>query len=136
MSETQSSTDISTKLKQIAKLAKDKPGVALMTLAHHIDVDWLREAFRRTRKDGATGVDGVVLTAENFRRDLTVEPITSVFGSDRRSVTGGGQLRSHLRAVSESIDAIRPPDVDRGVPVTTDRGEEHQPPRTREARSR
>jgi group II intron reverse transcriptase/maturase len=32
--------------------------VALTTLAHHIDVDWLREAFRRTRKDGARGVDG------------------------------------------------------------------------------
>jgi len=34
------------------------PGVALKTLAHHIDVDWLREAYRRTRKDGARGVDG------------------------------------------------------------------------------
>ena len=30
----------------------------LTTLAHHIDIDWLREAYRRTRKDGATGVDG------------------------------------------------------------------------------
>jgi retron-type reverse transcriptase len=29
----------------------------LTTLAHHIDIDWLREAYRRTRKDGATGVD-------------------------------------------------------------------------------
>jgi group II intron reverse transcriptase/maturase len=33
------------------------PDVALTTLAHHIDIDWLREAYRRTRKDGATGVD-------------------------------------------------------------------------------
>jgi group II intron reverse transcriptase/maturase len=33
------------------------PGAALTTLAHHIDVEWLREAYRRTRKDGATGVD-------------------------------------------------------------------------------
>jgi group II intron reverse transcriptase/maturase len=32
--------------------------MAFTTLAHHIDVDWLREAYRRTRKDGATGVDG------------------------------------------------------------------------------
>src|SRR5262245_27398571 len=30
----------------------------LPTLAHHIDLDWLREAYRRTRKDGAVGVDG------------------------------------------------------------------------------
>jgi hypothetical protein len=27
-------------------------------LAHHIDVEWLREALFRTRKDGAPGVDG------------------------------------------------------------------------------
>jgi len=34
------------------------PGVALSTLAHHIDLEWLNEAYRRTRKDGAAGVDG------------------------------------------------------------------------------
>lgn len=58
MTGTLSSQDISTKLERIAKLARDKPGVSLLTLAHHIDVNWLREAFRRTRKDGARGVDG------------------------------------------------------------------------------
>jgi group II intron reverse transcriptase/maturase len=39
-------------------MAKTMPGVALTTLAHHIDIDWMREAHRRTRKDGAKGVDG------------------------------------------------------------------------------
>ena len=58
MTETQGSLDISTKLERIAKLAKEKRGVSLLTLAHHIDLDWLREAFRRTRKGGARGVDG------------------------------------------------------------------------------
>jgi retron-type reverse transcriptase len=58
MTETQSSLDISTKLERIAKTAKEKRGVSLLALAHHIDVDWLREAYRRTRKDGARGVDG------------------------------------------------------------------------------
>ena len=58
MTETQNSLDISTKLERIAKLAKDKPGIRLLTLAHHIDANWLREAYRRTRKDGAPGVDG------------------------------------------------------------------------------
>jgi retron-type reverse transcriptase len=28
------------------------------SLAYFIDIDWLREAYRRTRKDGAVGVDG------------------------------------------------------------------------------
>ena len=39
-------------------MAKSMRGAAFTTLAHHIDVDWLREAYRRTRKDGARGVDG------------------------------------------------------------------------------
>jgi RNA-directed DNA polymerase len=39
-------------------LAKQMPGVQLRTLAHHIDIAWMKEAHRRIRKDGATGVDG------------------------------------------------------------------------------
>ena len=50
--------DISTRLRRIAELARIAPKTALTTLAHHIDVEWLREAYRRTRKDGATGIDG------------------------------------------------------------------------------
>lgn len=70
MTETQSSQDVSTKLERIAKLAKEKPGVSLLTLAHHIDVNWLREAYRRTRKDGAQGVDGQ--GAEQYAAQLEV----------------------------------------------------------------
>lgn len=44
------------------------PGKALTSLSHHIDVDWLREAFRHTRKDGASGVDGQ--TWHDYERDL------------------------------------------------------------------
>ncbi|MCY1007579.1 reverse transcriptase domain-containing protein [Nannocystis pusilla] len=44
------------------------PGTALRTLAHHIDIEWLTEAHRMTRKDAAPGVDGV--TAEAYERDL------------------------------------------------------------------
>jgi len=68
MTETQSSKSISTKLERIAKLAKDKPEAALTTLAHHIDLEWLREAHRRTRKDGARGVDGV--SAKDYEANL------------------------------------------------------------------
>jgi group II intron reverse transcriptase/maturase len=44
----------------------------LTTLAHHIDVAWLWEAFRRTRKDGAAGVDGQTAAAYevNLRANL------------------------------------------------------------------
>jgi RNA-directed DNA polymerase len=68
MTETSSSTTISTKLERIAQLAREMPQVALTTLAHYIDFDWLREAYRRTRKDGATGVDRQ--TADEYARNL------------------------------------------------------------------
>jgi RNA-directed DNA polymerase len=42
--------------------------MVLTTLAHHIDLDWLREAYRRTRKDGAPGVDGQ--TAGDYAANL------------------------------------------------------------------
>ncbi len=68
MTETLSSQDVSTKLERIAKLAEEIRDGQLTTLAHHIDVDWLREAYRRTRKDGACGVDGV--SAEQYAERL------------------------------------------------------------------
>jgi group II intron reverse transcriptase/maturase len=40
----------------------------LTSLAYLMDLDWLKEAYRRTRKDGAAGVDGV--TAAEYEQDL------------------------------------------------------------------
>jgi RNA-directed DNA polymerase len=68
MAETSSSTTVSTKLERIAQLAREMPHAALTTLAHHIDIDWLREAYRRTRKDGATGIDRQ--TADEYAENL------------------------------------------------------------------
>ena len=68
MKETPSSLNISTKLERLAKLAKEAPGMAFTTLAHHLDVEWLREAYRRTRKDGAVGVDGQ--SAQEYQANL------------------------------------------------------------------
>ena len=68
MTETPSSIIVSTRLERIAKLAREAPDMAFTTLAHHIDIDWLHEAFRRTRKDGATGVDRQ--TAEEYATNL------------------------------------------------------------------
>jgi group II intron reverse transcriptase/maturase len=38
------------------------------TLNHHLDLSWLLEAYRRTRKDGAAGVDGQ--TAADYEANL------------------------------------------------------------------
>ena len=72
MGETSSSQTVTTKLERIATLAKTIRDAPLTTLAHHIDKDWLREAYRRTRKDGARGVDGqsAAQYAENLEDNL------------------------------------------------------------------
>lgn len=59
---------ISTRLRRIAALARKSPGMVITTLAHHIDIAFLREAYRRTRKDAAAGVDGQ--TAAEYAEQL------------------------------------------------------------------
>ena len=59
---------VSTRLQRIAQLAREDPKRAFLSLAHHIDIDLLREAYRRTRKDGAPGVDGQ--TAADYEENL------------------------------------------------------------------
>lgn len=62
------SRNVSTKQERIATLAKQSPQMAFTSLAYLMDIDWLKEAYRRTRKNGAVGVDGV--TAAEYEQDL------------------------------------------------------------------
>lgn len=66
--ETSSSLTVSTKLQRIAKLAKEAPEMVITSLSHHVDLEFLKEAFNRTRKDGAVGVDGI--TAKEYEQRL------------------------------------------------------------------
>ncbi len=68
MTETPKAVDISTQRLRVAEMARKMPGVRLNTLAHHIDMDWMRAAYARTRKDGAVGVDGQ--SAREFAEDM------------------------------------------------------------------
>ena len=72
MTRTPNLGSVSTKLQRIAQLAGENRKRALVSLAHHIDVDFLREAYRRTRKDGAPGVDGqtAAMYEENLEENL------------------------------------------------------------------
>lgn len=58
MAEASTSTTVSTKLQRIAELARTHPEMVLTNLARHIDIEFLHDAYRRTRKDGAVGIDG------------------------------------------------------------------------------
>jgi RNA-directed DNA polymerase len=68
MVETQSSKAISPGLRRIAELARLHPERAYTNLAHIIDIDLLKEAYGRTRKNAASGVDGQ--TAEAYAENL------------------------------------------------------------------
>ncbi len=57
-----------TKQQWIAEQARERPERVFTSLHHLIDDEWMREAYRRTRKDGATGIDGV--TAADYEKDL------------------------------------------------------------------
>jgi RNA-directed DNA polymerase len=66
---------VSTKQQRIAELAKQSPEMGFTSLAHHIDLDWLCQAFLRTRHDGAPGVDG-----------QTIADFTANFGANLQSL--------------------------------------------------
>src|SRR3990172_9421661 len=58
MGETPCSPTISTKLRRIATMTREHPTRVFTTLAHHIDIGWPGEGYRRPPKDGAVGFDG------------------------------------------------------------------------------
>lgn len=59
---------VSTRQSQIAELAKQSPTMSFTSLNRHLDLIWMREAYRKTRKDGAKGIDDQ--SAEDFAKDL------------------------------------------------------------------
>jgi RNA-directed DNA polymerase len=70
MADTSRSESISTRQQTIATLAQQTPKMSFTSLNQHIDLVWLQEAYRRTRKDGAPGVDGQ--TAAAYAENLEV----------------------------------------------------------------
>lgn len=62
------SGNVLTKQQRIAEKARIHPEVAFTSLAYHMDLEWMYEAHRRTRKDGAVGVDEQ--TAEQYEENL------------------------------------------------------------------
>ena len=83
MPRTLSRETISTKHRKIAALARHTPTRVLTTLAHHIDVGWLQEAYRRTRKRSAAGVDGVTAAQYETALEANLTSLLERFQSGR-----------------------------------------------------
>jgi RNA-directed DNA polymerase len=49
---------VNTRKQRIMNAAQKHRGDPLVSLHHHMDLNWLHEAFRRVRKDASPGVDG------------------------------------------------------------------------------
>jgi RNA-directed DNA polymerase len=81
--ETPISGKVSTKLRRIADLAREAPERAILSLSHHIDLELLHEAFRRTRKDGAPGVDGRTGKEYESNLELNLQSLLDRFKSGR-----------------------------------------------------
>jgi RNA-directed DNA polymerase len=62
------SIDVYTKQQRIAELAGRHPELGFTSLAYYIDLEWLKEAYRLTRKNTAAGVDRV--TAVEYEKHL------------------------------------------------------------------
>jgi len=62
------SESVFTKQRRIAELAQTHPHRVFIALNHYLDYDWLYQAYVRTRKDGAPGIDGV--TAADYESHL------------------------------------------------------------------
>jgi group II intron reverse transcriptase/maturase len=60
---------VSTRTRRIEMAAQRHRHEPLTALAHHMDLNWLHEAYRRVRKDAAPGVDGQ--TVEHYGESLT-----------------------------------------------------------------
>jgi len=66
------SPTVSTQLQEIAQQARQNPEMVFTTLAHRMDVDFLREAYRRLNKKGAPGLNKVTAAyyAESLEENL------------------------------------------------------------------
>lgn len=114
MAGTSSREVISTRQHKLATLAQIEPKVVLTTLAHHIDMEWMGEAYRRTRKDAAAGVDGV--TAEQYEAELEAN-LASVLA---RFKTGRYRAPA-LRRVHIPKDGTRGKTRPIGIPTLEDK---------------
>ncbi|MFV2058705.1 MAG: group II intron reverse transcriptase/maturase [Thiohalomonadales bacterium] len=106
------SQTVSTKLHQLSEQAREHPTWVFTTLHHLIDVDFLLEAYRQTRKDAAAGVDGV--TAKDYAVNLE----TNLENLYQRYKTGCYQAPPVKRVWIEKDDKSQRPI---GIPAFEDK---------------
>ncbi len=90
---------------KIADLAAKARDMSFTSLNSYLTLDWMREAFRRTRKDGAVGVDGV--TAETYAQYLEAN-LQDLLERCKSGNYVAPALRRHYIPKAGSKGAMRP----------------------------
>jgi RNA-directed DNA polymerase len=105
--------NVSTKQQRIAELAKQKPQVSFTSLNHYLDSDWLKEAYRRLRKDSAPGCDGQ--TVQDYGESLESNLQSLLCRAKSGSYVASPVKRVHIP--KEPGKGTRPI----GIPITEDK---------------
>ena len=103
-----------TKQQRIATLAKQSPHMGFTSLAYHIDLRWLYQAYLRTRKDGAVGVDGQ--TAADYAAHLG-DNLRSLLERAKSGTYQAPPVRRAYIPKGDSTDETRPI----GIPTFEDK---------------
>ena len=103
MARTQGLENVCTKLQRIAEQAKHHRERVFTSLGHQIDLEFLREAYRRTRKSGAVGIDGVTATQYAMELDANLAKL-------REALMSGSYRAPAVRRVEipKGKDSVRP----------------------------
>lgn len=88
------SKNVSLKQARIALLAKQSPEMGFTSLIHHLDTEWLCEAYCKTRKDGAPGIDGE--TWEHYGEQLEENLRNLIARLKANSYRAPAVLRKHI----------------------------------------
>lgn len=105
---------VQTKQQRIAELARRMPREAIKSLNHYIDEEWLQEAYRRTRKDAAEGID--LVTAAEYGKDLD-ENIRSLLNRLKSGQYYAPAVKRVYIPKGEHTDELRPI----GIPTFEDK---------------
>lgn len=106
------SQGVYTKQQRIAQLAERHPQLSFTSLAYHIDKEWLVEAYSRTRKNGATGVDGCTMKEYGKNLEENLESLLERFKNG--SYKAPPVRRTYIPKNEKEKRAI-------GVPTTEDK---------------
>ena len=94
------SENVSLKQGRIATLAKQSPEMGFTSLIHHMDIEWLCEAYWLTRKDGAPGIDGETWTHYGENLESNLENLLSLLKSN--SYRAPAVRRKHIPKAGNS----------------------------------